>query len=93
MTSGSDKGPEPAVGQLWICAGATYWITFINDDVVHLEGENALITASPYDRKDFEIGRETGEWKFVKYAEEICHRCNENLQMDDDYLCEACRFG
>lgn len=70
-----------------------YWITFLGHDVIHLTDVKSGRIESPYPRAVFEAGIKTRHWEYISYSEDICNRCQENVKMPNDYLCEKCRYG
>lgn len=78
---------RPHEGECWSFEETEYWITYVDDNVIHLTDVKSGIQMPPYPAMGF-----TTPWRFVCRAEEsFCPSCEVNLKADGDYLCNQCR--
>lgn len=87
----------PKVGEKWTFDEgytASYWVTFVDEEFVHLTDAEEGTEVSPYSLHSWRRAYQRGAWKFSERAEDsFCPMCEERLKAEDDYLCEECRYG
>ncbi len=85
----------PKVGDVWsfTSEGKTieYYITFVDDEIVHLAEVETGEEAPAYPVAFLSPG---GGWKFERESfEYFCSVCEETPHEPGDYLCHECRYG
>jgi hypothetical protein len=80
---------HPKVADVWSFNKIEYYVTFVDENIVHLSEVNTGQEIPAYPIEFFASG-----WHLERTAYDFfCNSCEENPKEAGDYLCYECRHG